>query len=61
MKAVLDSSWNYMERAHLHADGVGTTAFPLMIVVGLLGIARIPALLLWLALGVGGFSGARSG
>ncbi len=54
MKTVLDSSWNYMKRAHLHAGGMGTTAFALMIVLGLLGLPRVPALLLGLALGAGG-------
>jgi len=54
MKAVLDNSWNYMKRAHLHAGGMGTTAFALMIAMGLLGIPRVLALLLGLALGAGG-------
>lgn len=54
MKTVLDSSWNYMKRAHLHAGGMGTTAFALMLAVGLLGIPRGRALVLGLALGLGG-------
>ncbi len=54
MKTVLDNSWNYMKRAHLHAGGMGTTAFALMIMVGLLGTSRRVTLLLGLALGVGG-------
>jgi hypothetical protein len=54
MKTVLDSSWNYMKRAHLHAGGMGTTAFALMVAVALLGIPRGRALVLGLALGLGG-------
>jgi hypothetical protein len=54
MKTVLDNSWNYMKRAHLHAGGMGTTAFALMITVGLLGVSRRFTLLIGLALGVGG-------
>lgn len=54
MKTVLDNSWNYMKRAHLHAGGMGTTAFALMIVLGLLGLPRATTLLLGVALGVGG-------
>ncbi len=54
IKVVLDNSWNYMKRAHLHAGGMGTTAFALMMAVGLLGPARLTSLLLGLALGFGG-------
>lgn len=54
MKTVLDNSWNYMKRAHLHAGGMGTTAFALMIALGLLGTSRRVTLILGLALGVGG-------
>jgi len=54
IKVVLDNSWNYMKRAHLHAGGMGTTAFALMIAMGLLEIPRVLALLLGLALGAGG-------
>lgn len=54
MKTVLDNSWNYMKRAHLHAGGMGTTAFALMIALGLLGASRRVTLILGLALGVGG-------
>jgi hypothetical protein len=54
MKTVLDNSWNYMKRAHLHAGGMGTTAFALMIALGLLGASRRVTLILGLALGGGG-------
>jgi hypothetical protein len=54
MKTVLDNSWNYMKRAHLHAGGMGTTAFALMIALGLLGLPRLHTLVLGLALGAGG-------
>lgn len=54
MKAVLDNSWNYMKRAHLHAGGMGTTALALVILLALLGVARRTTLVLGLALGLGG-------
>jgi len=54
MKTVLDNSWNYMKRAHLHAGGMGTTAFALLIALGLLGASRRVTLILGLALGGGG-------
>lgn len=54
MKTVLDNSWNYMKRAHLHAGGMGTTAFALMIALVLLGASRRVTLVLGLALGGGG-------
>ena len=39
-KAVLDKSWNYMQRAHLHAGGLGTAAIALIIVLCLIvGVA----------------------
>ncbi len=53
-KAVLDKSWNYMQRAHLHAGGLGTTAVALIVVVCLVGASRIITLLISLALGAGG-------
>jgi hypothetical protein len=54
IKTVLDNSWNYMKRAHLHAGGMGTTAFALMIALSLLGTSRRVTLILGLALGGGG-------
>lgn len=53
-KVVLDNSWNYMKRAHLHAGGMGTTALALMMLVGLLGTPRLASLLIGLGLGAGG-------
>lgn len=35
MKAVIDKSWRYMLRAHLHAGGMGTTAFAFILYLGL--------------------------
>lgn len=54
MKAVVDKSWAYMLRAHLHAGAMGTTAFALLVFVALLGVPRRAAQLLGLALGAGG-------
>lgn len=53
-KAVLDKSWNYMQRAHLHAGGMGTTAVALIIVLCLVGAPRTATALISLALGAGG-------
>jgi hypothetical protein len=52
-KAVLDKSWTYMQRAHLHAGGLGATAISLILVVVLLGVAPFPARLTASALGLG--------
>lgn len=54
INTVLTNSWNYMKRAHLHAGGMGTTAFALMIALGLIGLPRVQTFLLGLALGAGG-------
>lgn len=54
MKTVLDNSWNYMKRAHLHAGSMGTTAFALMLTAALLGVAPRTVSMLGLALGFGG-------
>lgn len=53
MKAVHDKSWNYMQRAHLHAGGLGATAIALSLVVVLLGTGPGMARLVSLAAGVG--------
>ncbi|NCQ36254.1 hypothetical protein GW813_14505, partial [bacterium] len=54
VKVVLANSWNYMKRAHLHGGGMGTTAFALMILVGLLRPSRLVAILIGIGLGAGG-------
>lgn len=53
-KAVVDKSWNYMQRAHLHAGGMGTTAVAMISVLCLVGAARMVTTLISLALGAGG-------
>lgn len=53
-KAVIDKSWNYMQRAHLHAGGMGATALALIIVVCLVGASRIISALINLVLDAGG-------
>lgn len=55
IKAVLDKSWNYMQRAHLHAGGMGTTAVSLIVVLCLLGTSRRTTAAIGVALGAGGF------
>lgn len=54
IKAVLDKSWVYMQRAHLHAGGMGTTALALIVLVGLLGASRRWTMAVGLGLGAGG-------
>lgn len=55
IKAVLDKSWVYMQRAHLHAGGMGTTALALIVLVGLLDASRRWTMAVGLGLGAGGF------
>lgn len=55
IKAVLDKSWNYMQRAHLHAGGMGTTALSLIVLLCLLGASRHATAAIGVALGAGGF------
>ncbi|MBI4621619.1 MAG: hypothetical protein HY736_00165 [Verrucomicrobia bacterium] len=55
MKAVLDKSWVYMQRAHLHAGGMGTTAFGFIVFVCLLGVSPRVTAALSAGLGAGGF------
>ncbi len=52
--AVLEKSWTYMQRAHLHAGGLGATAVCLILLVGLLGTSPAMARAISLSLGVGG-------
>jgi hypothetical protein len=54
IKAVLDKSWVYMQRAHLHAGGLGTTALALIVLLCLLGTSRCVTAALGVALGAGG-------
>lgn len=54
IKPVLDKSWIYMQRAHLHAGGMGTTAFALGGFICLLGAPRRVTATICLALGAGG-------
>jgi hypothetical protein len=55
IKAVQDKSWNYMQRAHLHAGGMGTTAVSLIVVLCLLGTSRRATAAIGFALGAGRF------
>lgn len=54
IKAVLDKSWAYMKRSHLHAGGLGTTAVCLTVLVCLLGASPRVSRAISLALGLGG-------
>ncbi|HEX5004831.1 MAG TPA: hypothetical protein VFV65_05910 [Gemmatimonadales bacterium] len=53
-KAVVSKSWNYMQRAHLHAGGLGTAAVALILVVVLLGTTPRVTRAISLGLGIGG-------
>lgn len=53
-KAVVDKSWTYMKRAHLHAGGMGTTAIALIIVLCLVGASCKITALISVLLGAGG-------
>ena len=51
IKTVLDKSWVYAQRAHLHGGAIGTTAVGLILIVLLL--RRSPCWSRWLGLGLG--------
>ena len=52
-KAVLDKSWAYMQRAHLHAGGLGAAALGLTLLVVMLGTRAMWTRLISLGLGAG--------
>ncbi|MBE0542141.1 MAG: hypothetical protein IH623_12195 [Verrucomicrobia bacterium] len=54
IKAVLDKSWAYMKRAHLHAGGLGTTAIALILLLPIVGASAWITRIVSLALGAGG-------
>jgi hypothetical protein len=53
-KAVVDKSWTYMQRAHLHAGSLGAVAVVLSLVLVLLGTGPALARALSVGLGAGG-------
>jgi len=54
IKPVLDKSWTYMQRAHLHAGALGANAVALTLLVCLLGGSPTVTRAIGLALGLGG-------
>lgn len=50
---IVGRSWSYMKRAHLHANGLGTSALALSILLGLLPVGERAKKLAALALGLG--------
>jgi hypothetical protein len=54
IQAVLDKSWVYIQRAHLHAGGLGNTALGLTLLVVLLGASPKVVRGISLGLGAGG-------
>lgn len=55
IQAVLAKSWKYMQRAHLHAGGLGTAAIALILLTSLLSSSPGLTRIISLGLGVGGF------
>jgi hypothetical protein len=53
MKKVLDKSWVYFQRAHLHAGSLGTAAIAMITLLGFLGLPSRIATPLSIALGLG--------
>jgi hypothetical protein len=53
-RPVLDKSWDYMQRAHLHGGALGTSAIALTLVLVLLGTRPLLVRAISLGLGVGG-------
>jgi hypothetical protein len=53
MKPVLEKSWTYMQRAHLHAGALGTSAVALTLLLVLLGSSPRVTAAVSLALGAG--------
>ena len=54
IKVVLDKSWVYMQRAHLHGGSLGTIAVVLTLLVVLLGTRPLVTRAISLGLGAGG-------
>jgi len=52
-QAVVDKSWSYMQRAHLHGGAMGTAAIGLMLVLVLLGTRAAVVRAIGLGLGAG--------
>jgi hypothetical protein len=55
VKAVLGKSWTYMQRAHLHAGGLGSAAVGLTLLVVMLKVSTMWTRLISLGLGAGAF------
>lgn len=54
-KAVLSKSWTYMQRAHLHAGGLGSAAIGVTLLVVMLGVSAVWTRIISLGLGAGAF------
>lgn len=52
-KKVTDKSWAYFQRAHLHANGIATTAIALMVVLGFMAISPVMKSVISTCMGVG--------
>ena len=53
IKAVLERSWTYLKRAHLHAGGLGAASVGVILILALLPAPRLAQRILSLALGAG--------
>ncbi len=54
MNRVARRCWSYLRRAHEHANGIGTAALAMLLLLGFLEYNRLARGLVSLALGVGG-------
>lgn len=55
MDAVVNKSWKYMIRSHMHAGGIGTSSLILITVLALMNIQASIKLILSTGLGIGAF------
>lgn len=53
LKKVTDKSWTYLQRAHLHAGGLGAASLCLIIVTVLIGTKPLSTRIISIALGAG--------
>ena len=55
MKKITDKSWTYFKRAHLHANGLGTSSLVLILLLSSLPTASVLKIVTALFLGLGSF------
>ena len=55
MDAVVDKSWNYMIRSHMHGGGIGTASLILITILALMNIQALIKIILSTGISLGGF------